>query len=185
MLRAVLFCLSLATLSISSARAAGSLDIKVQRTHAETGAFFDIRASGFARAPLEHVWQVLTDYQRQAEYVPNLTGARIISRSGSEVLLDQNGNGGFFFFKRAVHLQVRVVETPKSIIEVGLVSGDMKRYSARWQLTPTELNGESGTRIDYAGSLEPDFFVPPLIGNAIVQNDIRKMLAAVIDELEK
>jgi hypothetical protein len=52
-------------------------------------------------------------------------------------------------------------------------------------VTPAEQAGISGTRLDYNGAIEPNFFVPPLVGNAIVQTDIRKMLEAVIVELEK
>ena len=160
-------------------------EVTAQRRHADGNAYFEVHASAFTHASPERVWQQLTDYEHQSDYVPNLTSAKIVARTGSEVILDQDGRGGFFFFKRAVHLQVRVVETPKSAIDVTLVSGDMKRYTAHWQLTPADSNGASGTRIDYVGSLEPDFFVPPLFGNAIVLADIRKMLAAVVDQLDK
>ena len=159
--------------------------VTVQRQHTDDSAYFEVHASAFTHASQERVWQQLTDYQRQPDYVPNLTSARIVARNGSEVVLDQEGRGGFFFFKRALHLQVHVQETQKSAIDVTLVSGDMKRYTAHWRISPAEVQGESGTQIDYEGSLEPNFFVPPMIGNAIVLSDIRKMLAAVIDELEK
>ncbi len=169
----------------SPATAASTIDIAVTRNHISEQPYFDIRASGFANATPERVWQVLTDYERQPAYVPNLLRARILSRNGAEVLLEQDGRGGFFVFHHTIHLQVRITEKPPSSIEVALVSGDMKRYSARWSMTPTEQAGISGTRLDYTGAIEPDFFVPPLVGNAIVQTDIRKMLEAVIVELEK
>lgn len=184
---AALCSLLIATLAMLAlpVQAAGAVDIAVTRNRAEPQAYFDIRASGFAHAAPERVWQVLTDYERQPDYVPNLLRARILSRNGAEVLLEQDGRGGFFMFHRAIHLQVRVTEKPPSSIEVTLVSGDMKRYSARWLLSPAEQAGISGTRIEYTGAIEPDFFVPPLVGNAIVQTDIRKMIEAVIAELEK
>ncbi len=169
----------------SPAKAAPVIDITVTRNRTSEQAYFDIRASGFAHATPERVWQVLTDYERQPDYVPNLLHARILSRNGAEVLLEQDGQSGFFIFHHAIHLQVRVTEKPPSSIEVALVSGDMKRYSARWSISPAEQAGISGIRLDYTGAIEPDFFVPPLVGNAIVQTDIRKMLEAVIIELEK
>ncbi len=172
-------------LSSQALHAAGTLEVTVLRQRVSGGAFFEVHASGFAHASIEHAWQLLTDYERQSDYVPNLTSAKIISRNGNEVTLDQDGRGGFFFFKRPVHLHVHIVETPKLTIDVALLSGDMKRYTAHWQLTAVDVGGDGGTRIDYGGNLEPDFFVPPLIGNAILQNDVRKMMMAVIDEIEK
>jgi ribosome-associated toxin RatA of RatAB toxin-antitoxin module len=184
---AALCSLLIATMALLAlpAKAAASIDIAVTRNHASQQAYFDIRASGFARATPERVWQVLTDYERQPNFVPNLLRARILSRNGPEVLLEQDGRSGFFIFQRAVHLQVLITEKSPTTIDVALVSGDMTRYSARWSMSPAEQAGVSGTRIDYTGAVEPNFFVPPLIGNAIVQTDIRKMLEAVITELEK
>lgn len=177
--------LLLASVMALPVHAAGLLDVLVLRNRTSDQAFFEVRASGFARATPERVWQVLTDYERQPDYVPNLTAARIVSRNGPELVLEQDGQGGFFLFKRAIRLTVRVSERQPSGIDVALVSGDMKRYSARWLLTPAEQSGTRGTRIDYSGLIEPDFFVPPLLGNAIVRADIRKMLEAVITELEQ
>ncbi|MEB0137268.1 SRPBCC family protein [Actimicrobium sp. CCC2.4] len=187
MTNAALCSLLIATMTMLAlpARAAASIDIAVTRNHASKQAYFDIRASGFAHTTPEHVWQVLTDYERQPDFVPNLLRARILSRNGPEVLLEQDGRSGFFIFQRAIHLQVLITEKSPTSIDVALVSGDMTRYSARWLVSPVEQAGVSGTRIDYIGAIEPNFFVPPLIGNAIVQTDIRKMLEAVISELEK
>ncbi|GAA4020172.1 SRPBCC family protein [Actimicrobium antarcticum] len=177
--------LSLLGLMALPAHASEALDVMVVRNRTSDQAFFDIRASGFTRATPERVWQVLTDYERQPDYVPNLTAARVVSRNGTELVLEQDGRGGFFLFKRAIHLKVRILEKQPSSIDVALISGDMKRYSARWLLTPAEQSGAAGTRIDYSGSIEPDFFVPPVLGNAIVRADIRKMMEAVITELDQ
>lgn len=162
-----------------------AIDVEVQRSRVDSDTYFDIRASAFTHATPERVWQLLTNYEQQSDYVPNLTAAHVLARSGNEVILEQDGRGGFFFFRRRVHLQVRVVERAPGNIDVTLISGDMKRYSAHWQLAPAGQNGEFGTRIDYGGTLEPDFFVPPLIGNAIVKADVQRMLSAVVDQLEK
>lgn len=170
-------------LSISLAANAGvPPEVSVHRNRNAGPAWFEIMASVMARATPQHVWQVLTDYEHQPDYVPNLLSARVMSRDGAEIVLDQEGRSSFLFFQHAVHLRVRISEQPQVRIDVMLVSGDMKHYSARWRLTPTEIDGVASTRIDYSGILEPDFFVPPLIGNALVKTDVRKMLSAVVDE---
>jgi hypothetical protein len=42
-----------------------------------------------------------------------------------------------------------------------------------------------GTLISYAGTMEPDFFVPPLVGESAVQANVRKMVAAVVKEIDR
>ena len=165
--------------------APAAIDVAVQRIRQDGATSFEIRASVFTHAAPERVWRLLTNYEQQPDYVPNLDAAHVRARSGNEVILEQAGRGGFFFFQRQIHLQVRVTERAPNNIEVALISGDMKRYSAHWQLTPAGQNAEDGTRIDYDSNLEPDFFVPPLIGSAIVKADVRRMLSAVVEQLEK
>jgi hypothetical protein len=45
-------------------------------------------------------------------------------------------------------------------------------------------NGSEGTRIRYTGYLEPAFFVPPVVGPAVVSGDVKNMVRAVMAEID-
>jgi ribosome-associated toxin RatA of RatAB toxin-antitoxin module len=164
---------------------ANTIDVTVQRIRTNDQTIFELRASGFVTAPPDKVWKVLTDYNRLQEFVPNLQSSRIISHSGQETIIDQTGTSGFLFISKTIHIVVRAVEYPVSRIDIHLVSGDMKQYAVRWELAPLSINGISGTRITYSGTLEPDFFVPPFIGTSIVQADVKKMMQALVTEITR
>lgn len=85
--------------------------------------------------------------------------------------------------RKKIHLVVRVTEHPFSALDVALVSGNMKHYASHWELEPVQR--KAGTRIAYRASLEPDFFVPLLLGRAMVQADVQKTLTAVMAEIER
>lgn len=162
-----------------------NLIVVVKRIHQDEKAYFEMQASGIVRATPQQAWKVLTDYGRQHEFVPNLQSTKLISRNGQEAVIEQKGTRGFLFLTQRINLIVRAVEQPFSSIDVSLVSGDMKLYATRWELTPLGPNGSGGTRITYQGKMEPDFFVPPLFGTAMVQTDIRNMVLATLLEIDK
>jgi ribosome-associated toxin RatA of RatAB toxin-antitoxin module len=164
---------------------AASVEVSVRRMQQGQQTFFAIHASGFARRSQKKAWQVLTDYDRQHEFVPNLLSSKLLERNGAEAMIEQKGRVGFFFMTRTIHLLVRVTEHPCSALDIVLVAGDMQHYVTHWELVPSTQNGASGTRISYSGRLEPDFFVPPLLGAAILRADVKRMLEATIAEIDK
>lgn len=159
------------------------LQVRVLRVPQKGRVVFDIQLQGIVRATPQQTWAVLTDYARLPEFVPDLISSTLVSRSGNESVLEQHGRAGFLFMRQAVHIVVRVTEQPLVSLKVALISGNMKHYTSHWQLAP--LAGQEGTQIDYQGRLEPDFFVPKLLGRALVQRDTQRMLAAVVSEIER
>lgn len=157
----------------------------LNRMRAGNNDYFELRAEAFVTAPPQHVWKVLTDYNRLHEFVPNLLSSRIASRTGNETLIEQSGTGGVFLFQKHIRLIVRAVEQPYASIDVSLVSGDMKQYAVRWELQANAVNGVEGTRLSYTGKIEPQFFVPPLIGTQFMRTDFHKMMQAVVAEIIK
>jgi ribosome-associated toxin RatA of RatAB toxin-antitoxin module len=147
--------------------------------------FFEIAVRRFVRASPQQAWRVLTDYERLPKFVPNLQSSKVISREGNEILLEQNSEAGFLFISQNIHLVVRVTEQPHSTIDVTLVSGDLKHYAARWEISPAAADGVDGACIAYSGEMEPNFFVPPLVGEAVVERDVKMMVEAVAAEIGK
>ncbi len=161
------------------------VEANADRVHRDGQSFFSIQASGFVLAAPQQAWRVLTDYDRLAEFVPDLLSSRLITRSAHQAVVEQRSEAGFLFISHAIHLVVRITEQPFSSIDVALVSGNMQRYTAHWQLAPATRDGVQGTLISYAGTMEPDFFVPPLVGESAVQANVRKMVAAVVQEIDR
>lgn len=147
--------------------------------------FFEVRAAGFARATPQQAWRVLTDYERLDEFVPDLVSSTVLARKRHGAIIEQKSQTGYLFLSHTVHMVVRIEERPFTALDVERVSGDMQRYAAHWTLEPFERHGEEGTRIAFHGELAPDFPLPPLLGDAIVQVNVKKMVEAVVTEIER
>ncbi|UUZ56869.1 SRPBCC family protein [Massilia sp. H-1] len=156
---------------LACAGAECALEVAVKRADLEGEQVFDVTASGTVRASLATVWKILTDYERMPEFVPDLERTRILSRAGNKATIEQFGRARFLFFSREIHLVVQVTEEPSSAIDINLVTGDMKVYRCRWEITPMPETG--GTRISYSGKMVPKFYVPGMLGSNIVRGDIR------------
>lgn len=159
------------------------LEVSVNRVEVEGQHMYELDASGVVAAPLPRVWRVLTNYERMTEFVPDLESCKVLSRNGNEVMIEQFGVARLLFMTRPIHLIVRATEQPMSAIDIALVSGDMKHYQARWELTPMPETG--GTKLVYKGRMMPDFYVPALFGSKMIRSDVEHMMRAVLTRLDR
>jgi ribosome-associated toxin RatA of RatAB toxin-antitoxin module len=189
MMRAFLLWIALLCAPFASPQAqseqGNKVEVTVKKLMKNEQPMFEVNATGFARAAQRQAWEVLTDYERLHEFVPDLRSSTLLSRNGQEVIVEQHSESGFLFLTQKIRMVVRVIEQPYSNIDVALVAGDMRSYSAHWELAPSTQNGIAGTRILFSGVMEPDFFVPPLVGRSIVQVNVRRMVEAVLSEIDK
>lgn len=160
------------------------------RAHAQRGSrggdgFFEIEASGFARAGLSRAWDVMSDYDRLAEFVPDLVSSRVLSRTGPVAIVEQVSRVGVMLMSYVVRMQIRIEERPMSALDVSLVSGDMRRYAVRWELESARQGGIDGTLLRLSGELEPRFFIPAMVGQPMVQANVRQLMEAVVAEIER
>lgn len=159
------------------------LEVSVNRVDHDGQHLYEVDATGTVAAPLPKVWRILTGYERMAEFVPDMESSKVLSRNGSEVIIEQFGVARFLFMSRTIHLIVRAAEQPMSSIDISLISGDMKHYEAHWELVPVPETG--GTKIIYRGKLMPNFYVPSLLGAKMVRSDIEHMMSAVLARLDR
>ncbi|MES2018767.1 MAG: SRPBCC family protein [Pseudomonadota bacterium] len=157
-------------------------DVVVKRVDVDGAQVFEVAANGNVKAAPGAVWKVLTDYESMPEFVPDLNKTKILSRTGNRVIIEQSGVARFLFLSRTIHLIVQAAEEPMSAIDISLVTGDMKVYSCRWEISALP---DGGTRVVYSGKLVPKFYVPGMLGANIIRRDIERMMAAVLLRLDR
>ena len=124
-------------------------------------------------------WQVLTDYDKLASFVPGMRSSRIVSAAGEPLLLEQKGETGLFFFKVPIEVVSRVEEAPLNTIRFQSVSGNLANQRGEWALE----RHDHATRVTYRANITPGFPLPPLIGPAIVGRDVQVMVESVAREM--
>lgn len=148
---------------------------------ARHGDSFDVAASADIECDQAHAWQVLTDYERLAQFIPGMSSSRVVSRFGNSLVMEQNGEASLLFFSIPVKVRLAVEEYPPDRIESRAIEGNFK------EMLGTYLLQSSGPRVRlrYNGRLTPDFNVPPLIGTWLMRKTVREQFGAMVEEILK
>ena len=159
---------------------APSLAEKPVAVHAERrdGAFVVEAAAEFS-ADSRIAWQVLTDYDRYAEFIPDLRSSRVVGRTDAGTLVEQRGEAGFLFIRIPLEIRYLVEETPYRVVRSRAVAGDFREMIGTYDLAPVP----GGLRLTYSGRLVPAFMLPPLFGTMAVRLSVERQFGAMVREI--
>jgi ribosome-associated toxin RatA of RatAB toxin-antitoxin module len=171
------------TLWITPARAvavqtpvAAASHVKVERHGSE----IRVEARAEVDAAVGQTWSTLADYDRFADFIPDLASSRTITRTGATAVVEQQALATFGPFRQRFKLVLGVEEEPGASIRAVALQGDFRRFDARYDVAAIET---LRTRIEYRAVLEPNAAVPPLIGLAVMRSLIRRQFEAMLGEI--
>ncbi|GMG99846.1 hypothetical protein Nepgr_001686 [Nepenthes gracilis] len=139
-------------------------------------------------ADVESVWNALTDYERLADFIPNLVhSGRIPCPHPGRIWLEQRG------LQRALywHIEARVVldlqEFPSSSydreLHFSMVDGDFKKFEGRWSIKSSIRS--CSTILSYEVNVIPRFNFPAIFLERIIQSDLPVNLRALARRAER
>ncbi|KAJ6413661.1 hypothetical protein OIU84_006461 [Salix udensis] len=136
-----------------------------------------IKAQILVYADIQSVWNSLTDYERLADFIPNLVcSGRIPCPHPGRIWLEQRG------LQRALywHIEARVVldlqEFPHSAnnreLHFSMVDGDFKKFEGKWSVKSGTRHGT--TTLSYEVNVLPRFNFPAIFLERIIGSDLPK-----------
>lgn len=154
---------------------AQELVIEVERQ----GEFITVSASALMQVDARIAWEVLSDYDNLAHFIPDMKSSRVVSRRGDRVVVEQKGEFGFFFYRQSVNVTLEVLEQPQRRIVARRIDGNIRELETRYDLETTA----AGVHFDYTGRFIPNFSLPPLIGMPIVRRIVERRFRAMVEEI--
>ena len=148
---------------------------------ARNGDAFEVDASAELDGTVARAWQVLTDYGRFAEFVPDLHASRVVSREGNRAVVEQKGEARVLFFSFPIDVRLAVSEQPKERIVSRAVAGNFREMRSDYSLEA----GPGRVVVRYTGRLVPDFFVPPVVGTLALRRNVEATFRALVGEMER
>lgn len=128
--------------------AASEYSFKAERQ----GRAVQLRARVLLRGELSTVWRVLTDYDAYSRFIPGMQQSKVVVRLGNTATVEQHGEVQLLWVKRPLHVLLSVVEEPMRSVESTLLSGSVKYFRGRYELSSV---GDS-VQLDYLGEVVPD-----------------------------
>ncbi len=133
--------------------------------------------------PAEQVHAVLTDYRRIYRLNPSIIESRLLPEpDGTAARVFTRMQGCVGFFCREFSRVEDVWERPSGEIETRIVPemSDFDSGVAYWRV---QGRGD-GTELSYEATLEPAFFVPPLVGGFFVKQKFKQETLLSFDKIE-
>ncbi len=140
---------------------------------------FDVRLA----APPDRLKRYLTDYANYTSYFESIKESTVLAREpNGAARVRLRLRSCVLFFCKTVTTVKNIAERADGRITARIdpTLSDFREATEHWHITAD--NG--ATRLQYDAVLVPDFFVPPLIGPWLVQNQIRVALLAGARKLE-
>lgn len=168
-----------AFVALATVASGAGADTDVQIEVARKGDLFTVHAFLFAPVPPRDAWAVLTDFDRMAAFVPNLSESRVTNRAGERLTIAQKGVARFGVLSYPFE-SVREVELfPFEAVRSRNVGGNVSRVDSTTRLVAFER----GTRISYYVEVVPGFWFPGVIGEAFLKHEIREQFEAIVKEM--
>lgn len=149
---------------------------------AKQGRTYEVQMTFSVTASASQVIAVLTDYGFPDRLDPEVTKREIISRHGEITRVRTEARGCVFIFCKdiAFTLDVTVVENNIQAVIVPDES-DFRSGYFDWSVSRSD---SGGSYIVFESAMEPDFYIPPLIGGILVRKMLRQKILTTVENLE-
>ena len=85
--------------------------------------------------PADVFWDVLTDYARLADFIPNLSSSELVMREGAMVRLQQVGSQQLLGMRFSAQVLLELHEfKPDGMLRFLMLKGDFRRFEGSWQV---------------------------------------------------
>ena len=159
------------------------VDIKIDKLEGRKRRIFAKIAIPY---PLEQVWQVITDYEAFADFMPNMTESRRLELPTGGIRLEQVRTKSLIGMKISARSVVDIEEKFPHEVHYQLIEGDLKEFSGYWRLKAgNSSESESKVELIYDFSVLPKPIIPAPLFEHFLSNDVPASLLAVRQRVEK
>lgn len=163
--------------AVDSDASVRSDEIQVERS----GDRFTVDVRMQVAVPVGLAWAVLIDFENMPNFIRNLTESKVMERTETKVRVQQKGTTKVGPFSFALESTRDVELFPMREIRAVGIRGNFKYVLSSMRL---QASG-NGTQLTYHVDAQPDFWVPPLIGPAVVQQQTAEQLSSLLGEMKR
>jgi hypothetical protein len=143
------------------------------------GDTYTLNAVLFAPVAQAVAWEVLTDFDHQAQWVPNLAESKVLKRDENTVTVAQHGVAKYGAVTFPYETERKIELKPMGSISTLQTKGNLRRVASTLLL---QTEGK-GTRITYHLEIEPSLLASALLSKEFVQHEFSEQFGAIIGEM--
>lgn len=182
--RAVFCFIVLLSVLFGAANPALAETVEVQVEH-EDG-IYHVYFETLLNAPADGVMDILSDYANLQDLAPGVISSKLVSgTSGGDAVVEVRLKPCVWKFCKTIRKTTAAHINIYGAIVHTVVPRDGSFKSGKEQVIVKETGTPGRTRVIYNSQLEPDFFVPPLLGSWLIRRFIAQSLDAANSRLEQ
>ncbi len=175
------FGLAVASVCVSATALAATIRT-IEVTHDD--GVYSLVSNTFIDAPREAIFEVLTDYERFGRISSAYTDYGVMEPAADGVpIVYTTMEGCVWFFCVSMRRVERMVASAPDSIRTDTLpeQSDFKSSESEWTLVPEA----GGTSMTYRLTMEPDFWIPPLIGPWVLKQRLERGGAGAVNRIER
>lgn len=140
------------------------------------------------KTSVDNAWQVLTDYQNFAEFLPGVISSELIENNGDRKIFEQINKIKTFVFSVESRVKIATVESYPEQITFEAIGGDLKTLNGQWLLEPVSPYPSAPfdrVLITHKVKVEPVEALGEGIFFSIYEDRLQETLKAIKQEVEK
>ncbi|MEM6592949.1 MAG: SRPBCC family protein [Cyanobacteria bacterium P01_H01_bin.119] len=128
---------------------------------------------------LESVWQILTDYDGLATFIPNLTKSKRLPHPAGGIRLEQIGAQCFLNIQFCARVVLDMYERFPHELGFKMVEGDFKLFQGAWRLTHLGTEEHPVTQLSYELLVQPPLAMPMALIESHLRSNLSENLTAI------
>lgn len=124
-------------------------------------------------------WDVLTDFDHMAQWVPNVSDSKILQRDDTSVTIEQRGVAKYGAATFPYTTDRKLVLNPPNMIKSNQLRGSLRRVESTMLLEPEG----KGTRLVYHLEIVPSFLAAAILTKPFLEHEVSEQFTAIIAEM--
>jgi hypothetical protein len=151
----------------------------------EQSGVYQIKVVAVIEAPARSVRQVLTDFLHIYRLNPSIIESGVVKRHDDEsVSVRTRVIGCAAYFCEELDRVERVRELPSGDLLAEIVP-ELSQFKSGRALWHIDSLGDDRCEVSYIADMEPDMFIPPVVGKFLIKKSIREEMQLSFANLEK
>jgi ribosome-associated toxin RatA of RatAB toxin-antitoxin module len=137
---------------------------------------------------VENAWQVLTDYENFAKFLPGVISSALLEQKGDRKVFEQVNQVKTLVFSIEARLQIANTESYPQQIAFEAIDGDIKSLKGKWTLEPVSPYPSAPANqvlLTHEVMVEPKKTLSDDIFFKIYEDRLEETVAAIKQETEK
>jgi hypothetical protein len=145
------------------------------------GETYVLNAVMFAPVAQSVAWDVLTDFDHMAQWVPNVAESKVLTRQDMSVTIEQRGVAKYGLATFPYTTERKIEMKPLDAIKSTQLKGSMRRVESMMLL---EQDGK-GTRLNYHLEIVPSALANALLSKRFLEREITEQFGAIVGEMQR